>query len=118
MCNQEILAVRGKIMYHRMKNGAACDYIDFNDAEAEFYSGAGWAIAHVEDDQIVKLVYLNQLEYGNEEAEAKVAIDDALESGNCWFGMCSSYQFCDPREMTLDDPTLLAKIMRLSVEED
>lgn len=105
-------------MKHRMKNGAACDYINLNDVEANLYSGAGWAIAHVEGDQIVKFVYLNQLEYENEEAEAKLAIDDALKRGDCWFGMCSSYQFCEPREMILDNPTLLAKIMRLSVEED
>lgn len=104
-------------MKHRMKNGAAGEYIDFNDAETEFYCGSGWAIAHVESDEIVRLVYLNDFAYGNEEGEAAVAIDDALATGNCWFGMCSSYQFCEPRKMTQDDPTLLAKIMRLSVTE-
>lgn len=114
-------------MEHRIKNGPACDYIDFNDREAELYGGSGWAIAHVENGEIVRLVYLNQFEYGNEEAEAKMAIDDALESSQfpfveCWFGMCSGYEFCEPRNMTPDDATaqleLLAKIMRLAVETD
>ena len=103
-------------MEHRIENGQACDYIDLNDAEAKLYQGAGWAIAHVKDDEIIKLVYLNQFEYENEESEAKAAINDALEHGDCWFGMCSSYQFCEPREITANDPTLLAKIMRLSME--
>lgn len=107
-----------KPMYHRMKNGAACEYIDLNDAESDLYRGAGWAIAYVENDQFIKFVYLNQFEYENEEAEAKAAIHSALTHGDCWFGMLGSYQFSDPLKMTIDDPTLFAKIMRLSVEEE
>ena len=103
-------------MENRIKIGQACDYIDLNDAEANLYRGAGWAIAHVEDDQIVKFVYLNEFQYGNEEAEAKAVIEEAIH-GEAWFGMCSSYQFCEPRKMTIDDPTVFAKIMRLSVED-
>tara|TARA_R100000935_G_scaffold57220_1_gene90676 strand:- start:423 stop:749 length:327 start_codon:yes stop_codon:yes gene_type:complete len=102
----------------RLEHGKACDYISLNEAEAELYHGAGWAIAHVEADQITKLVYLNQFEYGSEEREAKAAIDDAMKQGNAYFGMASSYTFCDGRKMTMDDPTLFAKIMRLAVEED
>lgn len=102
----------------RLEHGKACDYISLNEAEAELYHGAGYAIAHVDADQITKLVYLNQFEYENEEREAKAAIDDAMKHGNAYFGMCSTYTFCDPRQMTLNDPTLFAKIMRLAVEED
>ena len=102
----------------RLEHGSACDFISLNDAEREFYHGAGHAIAHVDNEQITKLVYLNQFEYQNEEAAAKSAIDDAMKHGNAYFGMCSTYTFCDPRQMTLNDPTLFAKIMRLSVEED
>jgi len=102
----------------RLEHGSACDFISLNDAEAELYHGAGYAIAHVDADQIAKLVYLNQFEYLNEERDAKAAIDDAIKHGNAYFGMASSYTFCDGRKMTLDDPTLFAKIMRLSVEEE
>ena len=104
-------------MKHRIKSGSACDYIDLSDNESTVYRGCGWAVAHVKGDQIVKFVYLNEFEYGNEEAEAKAVIDAAIQHGEAWFGMCSSYQFCEPRKMTIDDPTLLAKIMRLSVED-
>jgi hypothetical protein len=45
-------------------------------------------------------------------------IKSRLEHGNAYFGMASSYTFCDGRKMTLDDPTLFARIMRLSVEEE
>ena len=100
----------------RLEHGSACDFISLNDAEAELYHGAGHAIAHVDNEQITKLVYINQFEYGNEELEARAAIDDAMKQGNAYFGMASSYTFCDGRKMTLDDPTLFAQIMRLSVE--
>jgi len=100
----------------RLEHGSACDFISLNDAEAELYHGAGHAIAHVDNEQITKLVYINQFEYGNEELEARAAIDDAMKQGNAYFGMASSYTFCDGRKMTLDDPTLFARIMRLSVE--
>jgi len=102
----------------RLEHGSACDFVSLNDAESKLYHGSGHAIAHVENDQITKLVYLNQFGYGSEEPEAQAAIDDAMKQGNAYFGMCSTYTFCDPRQMTLNDPTLFARIMRLSVEED
>ena len=104
-------------MEHRIKIGQACDYIDFSDTENDLYQGCGWAIAHTKNDVITKLIYVNQFELGSEEEEAKAQIHDALESGNCWFGMCSCHQFCEPQKITKNDPTLLAKIMRLSMED-
>lgn len=101
----------------RIFQATACEAINLNEAEGEIYRGAGWAIAHVEKDQITKFVYLNTFEFGNEEAEAKAAIDAALKHGEAWFGMCSCHQFCDPRQITLNDPALFPRIMRLSVEE-
>jgi hypothetical protein len=108
---------RKTMIESRLESGKACDFISLNKTESELYHGAGWAIAHVDADQITKLVYLNQFEYQNEERDAKAAIDDALKQGNAYFGMASSYTFCDGRKMTLDDPTLFAKIMRMSVED-
>jgi hypothetical protein len=101
----------------RIFQATACEAIDLNETESEIYHGAGWAIAHVEKDQIIKFVYLN-FEIGNEETEAEAAIKAALEHGEAWFGMCSCYQFCEPRQMTLNDPTLFARIMRLSVYDE
>ena len=64
MFTKEILDVGSKPMIEsRLEHSKACDFISLNDAEAELYHGAGWAIAHVNADQITKLVYLNQFEY-------------------------------------------------------
>lgn len=95
----------------------ACTYVDLSESESELYHGAGWAIAHVSEDQINSLTYLNEFEYENEEAEAEAAIKAALEHGEAYLGMCSSYQFCEPALISADNPTVAARIMRLSVEE-
>ena len=95
----------------------ACPYIDLNENESELYRGCGWAIAHVSEAEINSLTYLNELEYQNEEAEAEAAVKAALEHGEAYFGMCSSHQFCEPILISSDNPTVAARIMRLSVEE-
>jgi hypothetical protein len=93
----------------RLEHGSASDLIWLNDAEVELYHGAGYAIAHVDADQITKLVYLNQFEYLNEERDAETAIDDAIKHGNAYFGMASGYTFCDGRKIK---PAFIA-LMRL-----
>lgn len=95
----------------------ACEYVDLSENESELYHGAGWAIAHVSKDQINSLTYLNEFEYQNEKAEAEAAIKAALKHGEAYLGMCSSYQFCEPALISVDNPTVAARIMRLSVEE-
>ena len=96
----------------------ACTYVDLNESESELYHGAGWVIAHVSEGQINSLTYLNEFEYQNEEVEAEAAIKAALDHGEAYLGMCSSYQFCEPVLISGDNPTVAARIMRLSVEED
>ena len=95
----------------------ACTYVDLNESESELYHGAGWAIAHVSEAKINSLTYLNEFKYQNEEVEAEAAIKAALKHGNAYLGMCSSYQFCEPALISGDNPTVAARIMRLSVEE-
>tara|TARA_X000001382_G_scaffold71870_1_gene50098 strand:- start:41 stop:370 length:330 start_codon:yes stop_codon:yes gene_type:complete len=101
----------------RMKKNN-CTYVDLNESESELYRGAGWAIAHVSEGEINSLTYLNEFEYESEEEEAQAAVKAALKEGNAYFGMCSSYQFCEPELIRSDNPTLAARIMRLSVEDD
>jgi hypothetical protein len=95
----------------------ACTYVDLNESESELYHGAGWAIAHVSEAEINSLTYLNEFEYQKEEEEAEAAIKAALGHGEAYLGMCSSYQFCEPVLIAADNPTVAARIMRLSVEE-
>jgi len=95
----------------------ACPYVDLSESESELYHGAGWAIAHTDEGQISSLTYLNEFEYQNEEVEAEAAIKAALGHGEAYLGMCSSYQFCEPALISSDNPSIAARIMRLSVEE-
>ena len=52
-----------------------------------------------------------------EELEAKIAIQAALKHGDAYLGMCSCYQFCEPVAINAHNPTVAAKIMRLSLED-
>ena len=78
--------------------------------ETDLYHGAGHAVAFVEGDQIVKLLYLH------DEDNLKV-ITDSIEGKECYLGMCSSHEFCDPRLLTLDDVVGYARLARLHGEE-
>tara|TARA_R110002072_G_C7668470_1_gene510271 strand:+ start:255 stop:572 length:318 start_codon:yes stop_codon:yes gene_type:complete len=95
----------------------ACTYVDLNESELKFYKGAGWAIAYINESQIESFTYLNEFEYGDEELEAKIAIQAALKHGEAYLGMCSCYQFCEPVAINAHNPTVAAKIMRLSLED-
>ncbi len=105
-------------MLNRIQTNEVSNFIELNDEESEIYNGSGYAIAYVDNGKINKFVYLNSFEYQNEETQAKIEIDKALEHGNCWFGMCSNYQFCEVSKITMEDPIILPKILRLSIEED
>lgn len=104
-------------MLNRIQTNEVSNFIELNDQESEIYNGSGYAIAYVDNDKINKFVYLNSFEYQKEESQAKVEIENALQHGNAWFGMCSNYQFCEVSKITMDDVSLLPKILRLSVTE-
>ena len=48
--------------------------------------------------------------------DANQAIE-ALKQKEAWFGMCSSYQFIEPQRIKLSNPALLARIIRITVDE-
>ena len=95
---------------------SACDYVNFNEQEANLYRGSGWAIAHVSDGLIEELIYLTDNGSLNED-DAKNEVKRALKKGEAYLGMCSSYQFCDPAPINTQHPTTAAKIMRLVGEQ-
>jgi len=78
--------------------------------ETALYHGSGNAVAFVEGDQIVKLVYLHD-EHDLEE------ITDSIVGKECYLGMCSSHEFCDPRLLTMDDAVGYARLARVHGEE-
>jgi len=92
---------------------AACPYIELNDVEAELYHGSGNAIAYVTDKgQIEKFIYLTDLD----EDGAQDACNAALDHGNAYLGMCSTYTFCEPQKLGGQNPALFARIARLVAE--
>jgi len=85
-------------------------YITLDDAESEHYNGAGDAIAYFNDDgAITGIDYIHDVPKDG----AKALADKAMSHGNAHLGLCSAYEFCEPRKLDGDYPTGFAKIMRL-----
>ena len=81
--------------------------------ETDLYRGSGHAVAYVEGDTIVELLYLH------DEENVKVIIE-SIANKECYIGMCSSREFCDPRLLTLEMDYVImsiARLMRLHAEE-
>lgn len=56
------------------------------------------------------------------EAMANEALDNAVAwlanaAGEVWLVMCSSYQLCEPRHITLNDASALARMARVFAEQ-
>jgi len=89
------------------------EFITLTDAEAEHYRGAGDAVAYFNDDGVITGIdYIGQVP----EDGAKALIDKAMTHGNAWLGICSTYEFCEPRQLDANYTAGFAKIMRLVAE--
>ena len=94
----------------RIRTDALIPYIELDEAESDLYHGSGDAIAYVNSEgRIEKLVYVGQLA----EDGAQAAGQDALNHGNAWLGMCSTYTFCQPEKLDGSNAALFARIARL-----
>lgn len=103
----------------RIEQAPACEVINLTEAEKDIYSGGGWKLARFVDGQLVGLFDPTQVEY-REDVQAMA--DEALENatawianaeGEVWLAMCSCYQLCEPRRITLTDASALAKMARV-----
>lgn len=124
----------------RIEQAPACEVINLTEAEKDIYSGAGWKLARFVDGTLVEFfdpVLLEYpLEYGAQEmAEGSVRTAMTwlknIESGNAslsytngqrdggeaWLVMCSCYQLCEPRRVTLTDASALARMARVFAEQ-
>jgi len=84
--------------------------VNLTDEESEIYRGAGDAVALVKDGKISTFIYLHDVE----------ELDDILaqtRDADAYLGMCSCYQFCQPRRLTADDPASYARLARLHGEQ-
>lgn len=101
----------------RIKN-AACEYIDLDEAEKDTYRGAGWMLARFEAGALVELCDpLNMPSCDTAQQAADAALPAALDwlrsaNGEVWLVLCSCYQLCEPRRITINDASALAYLAR------
>lgn len=108
---------------HRIEQAAACQVINLFESEKDLYNGAGWKLARFENGVLAGFFDPMNVPY-QEDIEAMA--DDALEaamawlanaSGEAWLVMCSCYQLCEPRRISLTDAAALAHMARVFCEQ-
>jgi hypothetical protein len=107
------------LIQSRIEQAPACKVINLTEAEKDIYRGAGWKLAHFENGQLVGFFDPAETEY---KADAQEMVDEALDNatawlansaGEVWLVMCSGYQLCEPRRVTLNDAAALAQVARV-----
>lgn len=110
----------------RIKQYPACEAIDLTDAEkvSGAYHGCGWQLARFTEGTLVEL--FDPFEHVLYREDVQAEADEALElatgwlanaDGEVWLVMCSCYQLCEPRRITLTDAGGLAKLARVLGEK-
>jgi hypothetical protein len=107
----------------RIEQAPACEVINLTEAEKNIYTGCGWKLARFENAVLVGFFDPQNVPYqGDEKAMAKEAVDSAIAwlanaDGDVWLVMCSCYQLCAPRKISLTDAGALAKMARVFTEQ-
>lgn len=107
----------------RIKQYPACDAIDLTETEKDIYTGAGWKLARFVDGTLAGFFDPADTEYREDvQAMAEDALDNAVAwlanaEGEVWLVMCSCYQLCEPRRITLTDAGALAHLARVFAEQ-
>ena len=126
---------------NRIKQYPACEVINLTDAEKNIYSGSGWKLARFVEGELLELFDPSEFtEYQPDvEAMSSEAIRIAMAwmlrvqnhnadplarnergehpGGEVWLVMCSCYQLCAPRRITLTDAGALAHMARMIGDE-
>lgn len=107
----------------RIKKYPACEAIDLTEGEKDIYSGAGWKLARFVDGNLVEFFDPTEVKYREDAQEmTDEAIKNALAwlanaKGEVWLVLCSCYQLCEPRRITLTDAGALAHLARVIGEK-
>lgn len=109
----------------RIEQAPACQVINLTEAEKDsgLYTGSGWKLARFESGKLAG--FFDPLEMPwNEDTQAMT--DEAIKAATAWIAnaqsevwlvMCSCYQLCDPRRITLTDASALARMARVFSEQ-
>lgn len=107
----------------RIEQAPACEVINLTEAEKDLYTGAGWKLARFVDGELVGFFDPAETEYRD---DVQTMADEALENatawianadGEVWLVMCSCYQICEPRRITLNDAGAMAHMARVFAEQ-
>ena len=107
----------------RIEQAPACEVINLSESEKNHYSGSGWKLARFVDDRLVGFFNPIEVEY---QEDVQAMADEALANATAWLGtadgevwlvMCSCYQLCEPRRITLDDAAAIAHMARVFGEQ-
>lgn len=105
---------------NRIEQAPACEVINLTESEKDIYCGTGWKLARFTNGTLVAL--LDPLEHVEYRTDTQAMATDAVElattwlanaDGEVWLVMCSCYQLCEPRRITLTDASSLARMARI-----
>jgi len=111
------------LVQSRIEQAAACTVINLTEAEKDIYNGAGWKLARFVEGKLVGFFDPMDTTYQDDtDAMANEALEDATAwlasaEGEVWLVMCSCYQLCEPRRITLTDASAIAKMARVFGEQ-
>jgi hypothetical protein len=113
-----------KSVADRIEQAPACEVINLTEKEKSIYTGCGLKLARFENAELIALYDpLEHIPYNEDtEALANNALEDAVSwlamaKGEIWLVMCSCYQLCEPRRITINDAQALAHMARRFGEE-
>lgn len=107
----------------RIEQATACEVINLSETEKNIYCGAGWKLARFVEGYLVGFFDPMETEYREDAQEmAKESLDNATAwlanaDGEVWLVMCSCYQLCEPRRITLTDASAMARMARVFGEQ-
>lgn len=103
----------------RIEAAPACKVINLTEAEKDIYRGSGWKLARFENGVLAGFFDPMETPYNVDvQAMATEAVEAAQvwianAVGEVWLVMCSCYQLCEPRKITLQDASGLAAMARV-----
>jgi hypothetical protein len=107
----------------RIEQAPACPVINLTEDEKDIYTGSGWKLARFVNGRLAGFFDPMDTECRD---DLQAMVDEAIKNatawiasadGEVWLVMCSGYQLCEPRRITLTDAAGLARMARVFGEQ-
>lgn len=111
-----------KRVVNRIEQAPACAVIRLDEDEKNIYKGAGFMLARFVDAKLVELHDPLDVTYQlDRQAMATEAVQRAYAwinttEGEHWIVVCSCYELCEPRQLTIANPSAYASMANRIVE--